>query len=577
MKTVRNNLTFLLSLMLLTHTLGFSSIAAPTETAAKNDSSSSEKKEEGGGSIANQILALGTGVIGSNILLSCKLGGVTPSIMAFGAGSLVYIGSEIAGAKAQQAFIKVKKDEIAQLKATMTEGGDLQRGIIEAKLKEEEDKLGFVKKRKMWTMAVSAIYGAATGLAAMEFACITNKITLPACTQWVVAGCEGGSSLPSSTLLSGAIVGAYGFAVGNAGGTAVSRYGTALAAGLGVVVPSVSAKVAIAYQTPKTRMVTFGIGTALAATVMMELSKIQKDLESNISDLKTLLADYSSKTQDVSGIKDGAGAVDLAKDNLNLMQGSGSVNRMAIGADLNKHCWGKDDQGRQTYSDDACNNALKLAKPKYNSKFNLPTLQSVANTGVDMAQAVASGDMGAADIAAANLASNAMRVNEIKDKLIKDINDQEKKNGKKPFDYNKAVDDGIASMKKDLTRGLARNGVNLASLSPSDSSLASMSKALAADDEVNATGGEVGQDAILLGADDSMDINLDEGMSEGEMGFSEGDNTVAATHTLEDFETQESDILAKPEESIFKQLSNRYLLNYGRIFESKGPETTSSK
>ncbi|MFA5582926.1 MAG: hypothetical protein WDA09_01825, partial [Bacteriovoracaceae bacterium] len=143
-----------------------------------------EAKKEGGGSTTNQILALGTGIIGSNIITSCTMGTVTPSIMAFGAGSLVYIGSEIFGAKAQKAFIDAKSEDIKQLKATMTEGGDLQRGIIEARLEEEKEKQSFVKKRKKWMTAVTAIYTTATAFAVMELICTSNPLTISGCSHW---------------------------------------------------------------------------------------------------------------------------------------------------------------------------------------------------------------------------------------------------------------------------------------------------------------------------------------------------------------------------------------------------------
>jgi hypothetical protein len=342
---------------------------SPATNETASNSSGSQKDEAAKVPITNQILAIGTGIIGSNILLSCKMGGMTPSLYTFMAGSLVYIGSEIAGAKAQQAFIKAKKEEVEALRAGMTEGGDLQRGIIEAKLKEEEEKLEFVKKRKSWTMAVAAVYGAATGLAALEWACVTNKITLPACTQWVVAACEGGSSLPANKLLSGAVLGAYGLAAGNAGGTAMSRYGTALVAGLGVMVPTLSAKVTVAYQTPKARMITFGAGTALTALVIKDLSAVQKDLEGNISQLKALLTDFKSKTNAADGLSENGGAGNIKDGNLNVSSATGNVNKLSSGTSIEKSCWGKDDTGAQSYSPSACNKSLQLTKPKFNSKF----------------------------------------------------------------------------------------------------------------------------------------------------------------------------------------------------------------
>ncbi len=530
-----------------------------------------EAKKEGGGSTTNQILALGTGIIGSNIITSCTMGTVTPSIMAFGAGSLVYIGSEIFGAKAQKAFIDAKSEDIKQLKATMTEGGDLQRGIIEARLEEEKEKQSFVKKRKKWMTAVTAIYTTATAFAVMELICTSNPLTISGCSHWVSAACNGAMCLPPATLLTKALAVAYGFGTSMAGGGAISSYGSMLYGGLTLLMPTLSTKVSVAYQFPKARIATFGAGTALSLMVVKELNGIEKELDENIKDLESVLANLKEKTEDPNGLKDGAGSVDLAKDNINLMQGSGNVKRMAVGDDLNKHCWGKNSEGTQTYSSDVCNNSLKLSRPKYNSKFNLPTLQSVANTGTDMAQAVANGDM-----AAANLASNAMRVKQIKDNLLKQLNEQNKKLGKEPYDYEKEVNNTLASMRDSLNKGGAGQAGNLAGFGsgvPSSSLDAKPSDEAYQEIKTSGSDEAIAADA---GQADGVQFDINEGSGESDT-FDLGDAALAEAHSLEDFETQESDILAKPEESIFKQLSNRYLLNYNRIFDTKPATPAEAK
>lgn len=541
--------------------------ASQATNGTAGNSSGSEKDEAAKVPITNQILAIGTGIIGSNILLSCKMGGMTPSLYTFMAGSLVYIGSEIAGAKAQQSFIKAKKEEVEALRAGMTEGGDLQTGIIEAKLKEEEEKLEFVKKRKTWTMAVAAVYGAATGLAAMEWACVTNKITLPACTQWVVAGCEGGSSLPANKLLSGAVLGAYGLAVGNAGGTAMSRYGTALVAGLGVMVPTLSAKVTVAYQTPKARMITFGAGTALTALVIKDLSAVQKDLEGNISQLKALLTDFKSKTNAADGLSENGGAGNIKDGNLNVSSATGNVNKLSSGTSIEKSCWGKDETGTQSYSPSACNKSLQLTKPKFNSKFSLPTLQKVANTGVDMAQAVAKGDMARADLAAADLASNAMKVKQVTDDLMKQINDQNKKAGKEGINLDAEVQKSLGEMRRGLSNGMGSQGVNLADFANGSKAGLDKNNPLLYGQDIlkdssasvlDPSGGNAGLNITEASGDELIDANSQAASGEE-----------VATHTIDDFETAEADILDRPDTSIFKQVSNRYFLNYSKFFNSE--------
>jgi hypothetical protein len=46
-------------------------------------------------------------------------------------------------------------------------------------------------------------------------------------------------------------------------------------------------------------------------------------------------------------------------------------------------------------------------------------------------------------------------------------------------------------------------------------------------------------------------------------------NVASLDESLNDFESTESDISKDPEVSIFKQVSNRYFLNYTKIFQRK--------
>src|SRR5690606_4008652 len=178
------------------------------------------------------------------------------------------------------------------------------------------------------------------------------------------------------------------------------------------------------------------------------------------------------------------------------------------------------------------------------------------------------GDMAAADLAAANLASNAMRVKQIKDNLLKQLNEQNKKLGKEPYDYEKEVNNTLASMRDSLNKGGAGQAGNLAGFgSGVPSSSLDVKPSDEAYQEIKTSGSDeaIAADA---GQADGVQFDINEGSGESDT-FDLGDAALAEAHSLEDFETQESDILAKPEESIFKQLSNRYLLNYNRIFDTK--------
>ncbi|HLW55744.1 MAG TPA: hypothetical protein VKY27_00060 [Bacteriovoracaceae bacterium] len=526
--------------------------------------------KEGEASTANQLLALGTTIIGSNILTTCKLGSSTPSLLTFFGGSLVFIASEILGAKAQKAFIEVKKDEVQQLKATMKEGGDLQRKILESKLSDEEAKLEFVQKRKKWTTAVTAIFYAATALAVMEGLCVYNPFTAPECPHWAMAACDAPSSLASGELTTWLIVGAYGLGTSSAGGGSISSYGSLLYTAISLIVKSTGSIVATAYNNPIGRAITFGAAGILAQVTVQDLSKIEGDLEDNIKEIKAIIADFKETTTDPNGLDDDKLAIELAS-NVNGQQAGANVKRMNRGADLNKSCWGKDEKGNQTYSEGACKSPVKVARPRFNPNFQLPVLESVANTSAEMADAVARGDMAAADVHAGTLASNAMRVKQIRDNLMNQFNEQSKKQGKKGIDFDKAIQDRIASMNNNLNKGLASRGMTLASLAPSNSISKDKKEPEEVKQEIKTAASE---ETIATDPQDDFNFSIDEGVDE-DMAIAQ-DATPAPTHTLEDFETQESDILAKPEVSIFDQLSNRYFLNYKRIFKVQEPSQAAN-
>lgn len=122
---------------------------------------------------AKQILATSTSIIGTNIISQCIAGLKIPSIAVFMSGSLVYIASELAGAKAQNKNHNMMMDEVVltakELEAYKGGGnGDVQRNALELKKKEEEQTRDYLKSRRMWLLAVTAMYWTAMGLAIME-------------------------------------------------------------------------------------------------------------------------------------------------------------------------------------------------------------------------------------------------------------------------------------------------------------------------------------------------------------------------------------------------------------------------
>src|SRR5690606_2352890 len=91
------------------------------------------------------------------------------SVMLYLAGSLVYVASEIAGAKKKANNIDDQAVKLDQLKVEMKEGGDYQKAAIQAQLDDEKSNLEFIEKRRKWLLATKAIYTAAIAMAIIEF------------------------------------------------------------------------------------------------------------------------------------------------------------------------------------------------------------------------------------------------------------------------------------------------------------------------------------------------------------------------------------------------------------------------
>lgn len=116
-----------------------------------------------------QIMVLALGVIGSSILTSCIQGFKVPSVIAYSAGAIALIGSEIFGAKSQNQKHKKDLAHVNMDESKMPkEGGEHQKVMLETSLKEEEDMLGYVKEKRDWMIAITTIWSVASGTAIGE-------------------------------------------------------------------------------------------------------------------------------------------------------------------------------------------------------------------------------------------------------------------------------------------------------------------------------------------------------------------------------------------------------------------------
>lgn len=529
----------------------------------------------------NMALGMGSGIIGTQILTTCTLGATQPSMLIYSAGSLAYIAKEIFGAKGQSKFVDSEINSV--------DANDIQMDMLKKQKANEEQNLKMIKGKKTWMMAITTIYTGAMAMAIIET--IWSKVPvaskpdgaacgadIPASRKAVLQGIKY-AYLSASIYQTGKGV-ADAIKSGNAmgiAGTAVSAHSTAKMAvnvvsngkkqmeGFFKVVEAsndVQANtVTRVLSNGIGRSITFGAFAVMSGVIMGDLMKQQKKTEENIEKLDKTIASFKKNSAGNTAIEEGStgdqgkpGAI-KAKDMKSLADGN-----------VPKHCWGKSSSGGNEYSEASCGNSLKMQKVGIDPRFNVPTLSALGNLTTGLGQAVSDGDMAKADVLAGDISNMAARVKEVQENLAKELNDKLIAAGEKPVDLNKSIQDQVAALRADVNAAAAAQGMDVGNSTPSK--LASEEKAKDETPEVTkAKAPEVALPTPTM--EFSEDASTVDDMSAAK--------TASLSDSLEEFESTEQDISNKSDVSIFKQVSNRYLLNYTRIFEKKKSLEESNK
>ena len=209
-------------------------------------------------------------------------------------------------------------------------------------------------------------------------------------------------------------------------------------------------------------------------------------------------------------------------------------------------------------SPEACKNRLKIGRPRFNNGMNIPNLSNVANLSADMAQAMADGDHAKAAAISGKIGSMAASVKKTSEDLKAKYNAYLKLKGKPTIDFNKRIKDQVASIQGAVSKAAASQGMNLGSSGKSSLSESEVSKDTGVPVVNTASVGGVAQPVFdpLAGMGATEDLGLETAATK-------------ADPTLDDFESSVQDVARKDDVSIFKQLSNRYILNYKNIFDTK--------
>lgn len=541
----------------------FAQNAPGTEEDAYLTSGAGDKKKNGGYDFyVSQIGALATSAVGTSIITSCTTAFKNPSLMILFAGSLAHIASELLGAKASNEDhkkrlkdLKIKESELT------TKGGSAQKEVLEQRLAEEKATLKFLKNRTIWMTAVSVIYGAALTTAIFESIVhyIPSYGPVPnALYQFFTGTCSGGKDgkgIPWGTVISAA----YGMGTSKLGnGGAISTYGTMLITLLNFAVPTLSKSVVSLFDQPISRVIVIGAFMALAATVTSGLIVRTGIAKKNIEKLEKAIAQFKADTDGQgSGISTDTplpGTDDNIEDTINTKK---SITPLA--ETKKKQCVSLAG-GVADISEAACPKKVVFTKTNLPQGFNLPGVSQVNNLTTDMANALASGDEAGAAALAGDIGAYAARVKSETDLLKKQYNDTQKKNNKPQMDFDKSIKEQVASLQSTINDSAKAGNIDLAAAAAGANKL----------DEDSALKDET--PVVTTAAPSPVtDIPVDPlaGMGGTEEMILPESKTVAAAQSLDDFESTEQDIAKTPETSIFKQLSNRYILNYTKMFETK--------
>ncbi len=517
----------------------------------------------GDGRILKQLLGLGNGVVGASILTKCVLGSTQMSVNLYMLGSLAYVLGEILSGKQKAKDIDNQSANMDQLKDGMKDGGDYQKKSIQIQIDNEKSNLAFIQNRKKFITATLAIYSAATIMAMIEkwwsfpppvgmgkpdaAAC---KFGNPSHKFWVLAITMGYSSL----MMSG----------GNLEGMATSM---ALQAGTKLLLPKIELAGKIADKIVPMlnesigRALFFGGMGVLVGLILEEASDAEKESKRRIADLEKVEGQFDDADNSL------AEAGDLSSGKVDPSKKTYALKALPQGTTLAKNCLSTTN-GQSSFSESGCKNPTKLTRPKFDLAMNLPALVAAGNSAADFTQALADGDSAKADIEAGTLAAMAGRLNAIKDELVKKTNDKLKADGKKGLDFNAEVKRQMDELGSAMNKQEAGSGnYDLADLQGGE---AGISVTESPTENVMSTVSAPA--SIALPEGQGLDLS-----KIGEGGITEGDlvdpnaagNVASLNESLNNYESTESDISKDPEVSIFKQVSNRYFLNYTKIFQRK--------
>jgi len=520
-----------------------------------------------------QILGLAIGVTGSTILMSCTPNVGVWSLYPYMAGSLGYIASELTKADDQAKFHNSTLAQIRMDSNKLTQT-DVQKKTLEAARDNEKENLRIIKNTKIMSMAITASFLVATGLAITEKVAMLSALsacsaasaaTLGAgsvCIKGVLyefsAVCKPGVATLSKKFINMAIMTAYSALSSGATSKSgsIASYITPVLALLMTQSDAYDVAAVMMFGTPKRRIITFGSFTAISGWITGGLIRRQNEIQKNVDKLESVIANYKDPVVAPSGLEEDTEADNA--DDIKIDKSKLSKAKMAMlqKYEFKKNCFVKQGKDININRDGNCSNPLKFNPPKFDLKVKLGALEEGSRLVTDFGNSLASGDQAAALIHATSLAKMASRIKKTNEELLayaKKLPGYEKESLQ---DIEKEISANTAALSSNFDKLANDKGITPPQDSLFDSEESSKSAPLLA-----AVSPAMGDQMPSMPALDLSQVSEDS--TETKVSDS------APQATLDDFESTVEDISKTPDVSIFKQVSNRYILNYTKMFERR--------
>lgn len=543
-------------------------VISPVAHAADDDKKASDQFMENAdakkkGSMADTLVVMSASAMGAGAITSCTgPGRISPSSIAFIAGSVIYLMGEISSGKAQKESIKKRADDLRMTKEKMTVGGDVQKMALEEALKEQEETLKFIRKRKGFMTAVNVAWIAAAGLAILENFPLLIPLNTQACPALQV------SSVPWILAIEGAWMAAIGFSSGQP-----------LAAMLTPIALGVALTFIPGLTLPVTRAVLFSAAAVFALKAAGELGEKEGVIEKNISMLKEALGQFENETGQTTTAGSLAGTTsgsESGSSNTQEVAGAGTLgssevanqavasgNASAADASVTDKTCATSAGTKVTVGSD-CTKPVSLSFSK--PSVDIPSLQVAAQTAVQAANSLAAGNAGAAEISAASLANMAANVEAGKKTALNLLNNRLAKEGKPKLDLDgetkKSVESMTASMLASIDKGGAPLMAALGGLGSSPAVIAPV--------KVEAASEPVEPSVLATSVAPAVSAPVTEAATAKDLTVAQVDEK---KDSLENYEVETSDISRNKDATIWQQVTNRYQNNYGKFFERKKVQT----